>query len=121
MRRILLLLLVLCSLPACDAMSPQEASPYQLLIASADLSPQTPRLALVLWDGPEKLTGVQSLDVGLYTVGNEGEIAEKLWEGTATSYQMGDIQYWVAYPDFPAAGTYGVQATFKTAEGRIFE
>jgi hypothetical protein len=94
-----------------------QTSPYQLLISSSDLTPGRSRLTLTLWDGPQRLTEAQALDVALYTLEEDGTATEQVWEGAATGYQMGDFQYWVAYPDFPSAGRYGIQATVTNNEG----
>lgn len=98
-----------------------DTSPYQLIISSSDMTPQASRLVLTLWDGPERLAGAQALDVSLFTLGPNGEAADKIWEGPAKGYQMAEVPYWVAFPAFPAAGTYGVRAVVTTSEGAKVE
>lgn len=121
MKRIMLLLVVLLLAACGDGTISADASPYQLLVASSDLAVGQSRLALTLWDGPERLTGVQEMDVALFKLNDEGETSDKVWEGKATSYQMQETEYWVSYPEFPEAGYYGVQTLFTTADGKRVE
>jgi hypothetical protein len=123
---IILLVLLVLGMTACEGQGPaagppENASPYQLIISSSDLSPGTSRLVLTVWDGPERLKDARSLQVSLYTLSEEGESAERIWEGTATGYLMGEEQYWVVYPEFPAVGHYGVQAVIEAADGTRVE
>lgn len=117
---ILALLLVACGGDEGVAVSP-DASPYQLLVSSSDLAPGRGRLALTLWDGPQRLTGVQAMEVGIYALDESGEGSELVWRGEATPYTLADSQYWVSYPEFPAAGNYGVRVRFTTADDTVVE
>lgn len=116
-----LLLLTACASPA----APQESgapgeiasgdtSTYQMLISTSDITPDSSRLVLTLWDGEQRMTEAQSLSVELFSIGANGEPTAKVWEGTATPYDMGDVQYWVVYPEFPGAGSFGVRALVTT-------
>lgn len=128
MKRFLLLVVVLLALAGCGeggsrdaAIVSDQTSPYQLLISSSDLTPGRSRLVLTLWDGPQRLTDAQAMEVAILPLNEAGEAAKTVWEGSARSYDMGELQYWVAYPDFPAAGTYGVQAFVTGSDGERVE
>jgi hypothetical protein len=128
MNRTFIVLLLLLLLSACSrggdngaAAISSQASPYQMLNSSADLSVGTSRLVLTLWDGETRLSDAQALDVSLYRLNEAGEASEQIWEGAATAYDMAGAQYWVAYPDFPAAEIYGVRAIVTNAEGQRVE
>lgn len=97
------------------------ASPYQLLIASSDVTATDNRVALTFWDGPNRFTDGQTVKVSIYLVDAEGKAGDKLWEGDATPYVMSDVQYWVAYPEFSIAGSYGIQTFLTTNDNQNFE
>lgn len=98
-----------------------DASPYQLLIASSDITTQDNRMVLTLWDGPERFQDGKSVHVTLFSLDGEGTAKDKVWEGETTPYVMGDMQYWVAYPTLPAAGSYGIQSILTTNTDQTFE
>lgn len=97
------------------------ASPYQLLIASSDVTAVDNRVALTFWDGPNRFKDGQNVKVSIYLVDAEGTAGAKLWEGDATPYVMSDIQYWVAYPEFTLPGSYGIQTFLTTTDDQTFE
>ena len=118
---IIFLLLSACSAPSkgnTDEVVSGDTSTYQLLISSSDMTPLASRLVLTLWDGPQRLTEAQALAVELYSIAQNGSATNKVWEGSATSYEVNGLQYWVVYPDFPSAGSYGVRAIVTTKEGQ---
>jgi hypothetical protein len=129
MRRLFYLLIGLLILTACGsnettnspAVISGDTSPYQLLISSSDLVPSKNRLVLTLWDGPQRLTDAQALEIELYAINQEGEAQDKIWAAPAQSYEMDGLQYWVSYPDFPTAGNYGVVALVTNKEGKQVE
>jgi hypothetical protein len=127
-----LLMMVLFLLTACAGTSDNPvavisggddstASPYQLLIASSDVTATDNRVALTFWDGPDRFKDGQTVVVSIYLVDAEGKAGDKLWEGQATPYLMSDIQYWVAYPEFSIAGSYGIQTFLTTTDEQNFE
>src|SRR5688500_11454924 len=92
---ILVSIIALLSLVACNAGGDTPtaatvsggdgtASPYQLLIASSDITAEDNRVALTFWDGPARFTGGETLTVAIYLVDAEGAAGDKLWEGDAT-------------------------------------
>lgn len=97
------------------------ASPYQLLIASSDVTAVDNRIALTFWDGPDRFKDGQSVTVSIYLVDAEGKAGDKLWEGGATPYLMSDVQYWVVYPEFPISGNYGIQTFLTTTANQNYE
>lgn len=125
--RTLLALLGLLLLTACASSgAPTEVasggtSTYQMLISTSDVTPAASRLVLSLWDGEQRLTEAQSLSVELFSISESGEPTAKVWEGSATDYTLGELQYWVIYPEFPSAGTFGVRALVTTKEGAQVE
>lgn len=128
MNRAFLILLLILALVACNRGGQQgaaaisgQASPYQLLNSSADLSVGRTRLALTVWDGEVRLSDAQAMQVSLHRLDPEGQSAGEVWSGDATPYDMAGAQYWVMYPEFPAAEVYGVRALITNAEGQQVE
>ncbi len=123
MKRWACLLLLLLGLVACggDRVTPADASPFQMMIASSDLAPGPSRLVLTFWDGPERLRGVQEMEVTIFSLDEQNSISETVWSGSAQRYQMEELEYWVSFPNFPAPGYYGAQALIRTAEGTRVE
>jgi len=130
---IVLLMLVVFLLTACTATGngnpvavisggdDSTASPYQLLIASSDVTPADNRVALTFWNGPDRFKDGQTLKVSIYLVDAEGKAGDKLWEGDATPYMMSDVQYWVAYPEFTLPASYGIQTFLTNNDNQSFE
>ena len=64
---LVLMLLGACTVPGMPgtggptAQEEPNASPYQLLIASSDVTAEDNRVALTFWDGPERFTGGQDV------------------------------------------------------------
>lgn len=122
--RLIALALLGSLLSACSpsAGTPTEpVSPYQLLVVTSDLTPQADRLVLTLWDGPQRLTTAQRMEVSIYPLREQGTTGEKVWEGEARGYTTEGLQYWVLYPTLPRAGTYGVQTLVTTEDGQQVE
>lgn len=126
MKRLICLLLLLLTLSACGANTASndtqeivsgDTSPYQLLISSSDMTLASTRLVLTLWDGPQRLTEARALEVEIYSITQSGDSMDKVWEGSAKSYDLDTLQYWVAYPTFPQTGNYGVRAVVTNKEG----
>lgn len=118
-------LLMGCSAPNTTSTSPEtaqaDASPYQLLIASSDITAQDNRIVLTLWDESERFREGKSVNATLYALNEDGTATIQAWQGDATPYMMGDMQYWVIYPTLPQAGDYGLQVILTTTSDQTFE
>lgn len=111
---LILLLLGACSTPE---PTPEVAapSPLQIMFASDDYYVGTPRITLVMFDGPKSAEGLQDVTVTLYDISEETPRA--VWTGPATEYADAPVPYWTAYPEIPTAGNWGLAIDATTADG----
>ena len=114
---LLLLLLVGCR-PAAEP-APEAVTPVQVALVSGDFAVGRPRVSFALFDGPEPLAKVQQVALNAVEVGVEA--ATPVWTGTAEGYTDYEIPYWVAYPELPAAGFWGLAAAIRLEDGTVVE
>lgn len=102
---LLLMLLVACG-PSQPTVEVAEPSPLQIMFASDDYYVGTPRITLVLFDGPTPATGLSNVTVTLFDISEEEAVA--VWSGAATEYADAPIPYWTIHPEIPRAGNWGL-------------
>ncbi len=91
-------------------------SAYQVLIPANDFVVGTPRLPLVLFDGPDPVEDATAMQVRLFGLQEDGS-AQLMWTGEATPYRDYAVPYWVVYPEIPTAGTWGLEIETALADG----
>jgi len=123
MAKLILLLASLVWLVACGR-QPEPAptaavfgdpSSIQLLIPSNDFALDTPRVPLVLYQGPNQVADAQQVIVTAVDLSQETRPG--VWTGAATSYSDYAVPYWVVYPDLPHSGRWGLHAEITRADG----
>ncbi|MFZ1399797.1 MAG: hypothetical protein WAS33_23025 [Candidatus Promineifilaceae bacterium] len=91
-------------------------SPIQITRMSGDTAVGHPRIVFGLFDGPDPVADAQSVTLSVAPVGDAD--AEPVWQGPAENFSDYEIPYWVAYPNLPSAGFWGVTATVVLGNGR---
>lgn len=100
-----------------EEMPIEVVSEAQIRKLSGDAAVGTPRISFAIMNGLEPLPDVASVDISLSPLDAEGETP--VWTGTAVNYKEYEIPYWIIYPDIPAAGYWGVDATITQADGNV--
>ena len=114
---LLLLLLVGCQAAAEPVV--EAVTPVQVALVSGDFAVGRPRVSFALFDGPEPLANVQQVELSAVETGVEN--ATPVWRGTAEGYTDYEVPYWVAYPELPAAGFWGLAAEIRLDDGTVVE
>ncbi len=127
--RLLLPLLVLVLLTACgrDAEPTPVASAtgaggvteIQIAVVSDDFAIGAPRVPFILYSGPNRVSDARRVQVMAFDLAQQP--AQAGWSGAATGYGDYVVPYWVAYPDLPHAGNWGLLAQITLADGRSTE
>lgn len=121
MRYFLLILTLMIVLTACgdnaEDATAEAVSEAQIRKLSGDAAVGTPRVSFAIMDGLDPLPDVTAVDVRLAPLDSEDE--SLIWTGTAVNYKEYEIPYWVIYPEVPAAGFWGADATITQADGNV--
>ena len=120
--RFLILFLLLLLLVGCQAAAEpvvEAVTPVQVALVSGDFAVGRPRVSFALFDGPEPLANVQQVELSAVETGVEN--ATPVWTGTAEGYTDYEVPYWVAYPELPAAGFWGLAAEIRLDDGTVVE
>lgn len=120
--RFLILFLLLLLLVGCQAAAEpvvEAVTPVQVALVSGDFAVGRPRVSFALFDGPEPLANVQQVELSAVETGVEN--ATPVWRGTAEGYTDYEVPYWVAYPELPAAGFWGLAAEIRLDDGTVVE
>jgi methionine-rich copper-binding protein CopC len=97
----------------------EGVTPIQVAVVSNDFAVGAPRVPFVLFDGPERVADVQTVQVTAFDLSKDP--AEAGWQGSATNYSDYTIPYWVIYPELPQAGNWGLVAQIALADGKTVE
>lgn len=113
----LLLWLVGCGQAATPAPTdaPTGASDIQIAVVSDDFAVGQPRLPFILYSGPQRVADVQG--VTLTALDLSQEPPTPAWKGEATNFSDYVVPYWVAYPELPHPGFWGLAADITLADG----
>lgn len=115
---LLLLPLVACSNPADVVLiTPEGTSAVQVMVASDGILPGAPRIPFILFDGTERVSSAQSVSLTAFDLSEDPPVAG--WTGAATGYNDYEVPYWVAYPNIPQAGFWGLAADITLADGTV--
>jgi len=120
--RFLILFLLLLLLVGCQAAAEpvvEAVTPVQVALVSGDFAVGRPRVSFALFDGPEPLANVQQVELSAVETGVEN--ATPVWTGTAEGYTDYEVPYWVAYPELPAAGFWGLAVEIRLDDGTVVE
>ena len=120
---ICLLLLAACASAASTPTAPvfptvSGPTEIQIAVASSDFLPGAPRVPFVLFDGPHPISDAKSVRVFAFDLATPAS-PQAGWNGAATSYSDYEIPYWVAYPELPRAGLWGLGAEITKADGKV--
>jgi len=91
------------------------ASDIQIAVVTGDLAVGQPRLPFILYSGPQRVADVQGVTLTAFDLSSETPTPG--WTGGATSYSDYLIPYWVAYPELPHPGFWGLSATITLPDG----
>lgn len=122
MNKFVLFLLFLL-FPACSANGDdteiidldEQPSAIQVMFASDDFAVGQPRIAIILFDGPDTAQNIDSVTVTLFDVAVDPP--EMVWEGEASPFPDGAIPYWIIKPTIEKAGSWGLNITTVTTDG----
>ena len=112
---VFILLLAACGTTAVATPIPDAVSPIQIIRMSSDTAVGNPRIVFGLFDGPDPVADAQSVALSVVPVGEAD--AEPVWQGPAENYSDYEVPYWVAYPNLPSAGFWGITANVVLADG----
>lgn len=122
MQKLLILLITICGIAACTGGNNdviEGVSGAQIRRLSGDAAAGTPRISIAIMDGVDPMPNIQSVTLEAKPL--EAENDDLAWTGTAVNYTDYEIPYWVAYPNVPEAGFWGVTATIAKADGTTIE
>jgi hypothetical protein len=124
MRRLCSSLLLFSSfvLAACAPAAPQATATVvssgpnalSVAVAATDFSTGHPRVPFVLFVGSKPLADAQSVAVKAFDLSSGTPVAG--WAGEAVGYNDYDIPYWVAYPELPHPGNWGLGVVVTQAD-----
>lgn len=93
----------------------QATSSIQVAIATDDFVAGTPRIPFILFDGPQQVSTAQGVTLTAFDLSQDPPAPG--WTGPATGYNDYEVPYWVAYPEVPKAGFWGLAANITLADG----
>jgi hypothetical protein len=114
----LALLLAACGGPSAAPTSTaivSGPSSLSIAVASNDFPIGQPRVPFVLFIGSQPISDAQSVQLTAFDLGSGTPVPG--WTGEATPYTDYDTPYWVAAPDLPAPGFWGLGAVVTLADG----
>jgi hypothetical protein len=118
-----ILICLLLFLAACASQPEPTAvgvTAVQVQRLNGDTAVGSPRLSFTLFDGPQPLAGVEAVSISATPLdGQTGEpvTIDEPVTATAVSYADYDIPYWVAYPELPTPGVWGVTTHIEMSDG----
>ncbi len=90
-------------------------SAISIAVASNDFEVGVPRVPFVLFLGSKPLADAQAVELIAYDLSSG--TPEQGWSGDAVAYSDYEVPYWVAYPQLPHAGNWGLGAIITLADG----
>jgi hypothetical protein len=94
---------------------PAGVSDIQVVIVTDDFAVGRPRLPFILYDGPQRVADVQRVTLTALDLSQEPPTPG--WSGEATNYSNYVVPYWVAYPELPQPGFWGLATDITLADG----
>lgn len=116
-----LLLLAACGSSTGAPAEPTAVGPtaVQVMLATDDFEAGRPRVPFVLFSGPERVADAQKVQLTAFDLSDATAVPG--WTGEATNYSDYEVPYWVAYPELPQAGNWGLVAEITLADGTVEE
>jgi len=115
-------LVITILLAACQAAPPATPtaivsgpSALSLAVAANDFAVGQPRVPFVIFVGSQPVADAQSVELTAFDLSSGTPVPG--WTGAAQAYNDYDIPYWVAYPELPHAGYWGLGAVVTLADG----
>ena len=112
------ILLTGCAAPAAPTATATVASSgpnaLSVAVAATDFSTGHPRVPFVLFVGSKPIADAQSVALTAFDLSSGTPVPG--WDGEAVGYNDYDIPYWVAYPELPHAGTWGLGVVVTQAD-----
>lgn len=90
-------------------------SAIQVSVVTDDFAAGQPRLPFVLYAGPTRVADVRQVQLTAFDLTPEDPVPG--WTGAAENYSDYIVPYWVAYPELPHAGFWGLAAEITLADG----
>jgi hypothetical protein len=102
--------------PATTASPEQSQSgPSLVVVVASDVFVAgNPRVPFVLFDGNKPFSGAQSIQVTAYDLSESTPTPG--WSGQPVTYADYEIPYWVAYPELPHAGYWGIDTSIELTD-----
>jgi hypothetical protein len=112
------IMLAACAVPVVPAATATVASSgpnaLSVAVAATDFSTGHPRVPFVLFVGSQPLADARSVALTAFDLSSGTPVPG--WAGEAAGYNDYDIPYWVAYPELPHAGNWGLGVIVTQAD-----
>lgn len=95
----------------------ETAAAIQIAVATDDFLVGRPRIPFILYIGTERVADAQQVKLTAFDLSGGTPIPG--WQGEATNYSDYEVPYWVAYPELPTAGAWGLGAEITLADGTV--
>ncbi|MEP7359263.1 MAG: hypothetical protein ABI847_18570 [Anaerolineales bacterium] len=89
-------------------------SALSVAVAATDFATGKPRVPFVLFVGSKPISDARSVTIAAFDLSSGTPVAG--WSGQAVAYNDYDIPYWVAYPELPHAGAWGLGVVVNQAD-----
>ena len=111
-------LLSACSSQAEPTSIPDAGGPsaIQVAVAGSEFTVGNPRIPILLFDGVRRVADARKVVITTYDLTPETPEPGG-WSGEAINYSDYQVPYWVAYPELPHAGFWGLVAEITLADG----
>src|SRR6266542_3058352 len=110
--------LAACAAPAMTAPAATAVSSgpnvLSVAVAATDFSTGHPRVPFVLFVGSKPIADARSVALTAFDLSSGTPVPG--WAGEAVGYNDYDIPYWVAYPELPHAGNWGLGVVVTQAD-----
>jgi hypothetical protein len=95
----------------------EDTGGIQVVLVTDDFAAGQLRVPVVLYDGTERVADVQRVKLTAFDLAEDPPTPG--WTGEATNYSDYEVPYWVAYPDLPHAGFWGLGAEITLSDGSV--
>lgn len=92
-------------------------SSLQIMVASNDFFGDRPRVPILLFDGPDRVTNATAVRASAFRLSAQPPV--QVWEGEALNFSDSEVPYWVLYPQVQTPGFYEIRAEITLPDGTI--